>query len=70
MIPARLNAQRLPGKPLMDIQGKPMVIRVAEKCIEAIGKENVLVSTPDSEIAEACREHGVSFVRSSVNCLS
>ena len=70
IIPARLNAQRLPGKPLMDIQGKPMVIRVAEKCIAAIGKENVLVSTPDSEIEEACSEHGVAFVRSSINCLS
>ena len=70
IIPARLSAQRLPGKPLMDIQGKPMVIRVAEKCIAAIGKENVIVSTPDTEIADACIEFAVNFVRSSVDCLS
>jgi 3-deoxy-manno-octulosonate cytidylyltransferase (CMP-KDO synthetase) len=70
MIPARLNSQRLPGKPLMDIQGKPMVIRVAEKCIAAIGRDDVLVSTPDSEIAEACSKFGINFVRSSIDCLS
>jgi len=54
----------------MDIQGKPMVIRVAEKCIAAIGKENVLVSTPDFEIEEACSQFGVGFVRSSLDCHS
>ncbi len=70
IIPARLGAQRLPGKPLMDIQGKPMVIRVAEKCIAAIGKEKVIVSTPDAEIAVACNKYGVNFVRSSIDCLS
>jgi 3-deoxy-manno-octulosonate cytidylyltransferase (CMP-KDO synthetase) len=70
MIPARLNSQRLPGKPLMVIQGKPMVIRVAEKCIAAIGRDDVVVSTPDSEIAEACSKFGVNFVRSSIDCLS
>ena len=70
IIPARLGARRLPGKPLMDIQGKPMVIRVAEKCIAAIGKENVLVSTPDFEIEEACNQFGVGFVRSSLDCHS
>jgi len=70
MIPARLNSRRLPGKPLMDIQGKPMVIRVAEKCIAAIGSGDVLVSTPDSEIAEACSKFGINYVRSSIDCLS
>jgi 3-deoxy-manno-octulosonate cytidylyltransferase (CMP-KDO synthetase) len=70
VIPARLSAQRLPGKPLMDIQGKPMVIRVAEKCIAAIGKDDVIVSTPDTEIADACSAFGVNFVLSSIDCLS
>ena len=70
IIPARLSAQRLPGKPLMDIQGKPMVIRVAEKCIAAIGIENVIVSTPDDKIANVCTTFGVNFVHSSIDCLS
>lgn len=70
LIPARLNSQRLPGKPLMDIKGKPMIIRVAEKCILAVGKDKVLVSTPDKEIAEVCNKFGISFVFSSINCLS
>lgn len=54
----------------MDIQGKPMVIRVAEKCIAAIGIENVIVSTPDDEIANVCTTFGVNFVHSSIDCLS
>lgn len=70
LIPARLDAQRLPGKPLLDIQGKPMVIRVAEKCAAAIGRENVIVSTPDFEIEEVCRTFGVNSVLSSIDCLS
>jgi len=70
IIPARLNAQRLPGKPLMDIQGRPMVIRVAEKCIAAVGNDNVIVSTPDAEIADTCQTFGVKALISSMDCLS
>ena len=47
-----------------------MVIRVAEKCIAAVGKENVLVSTPDVEIADTCQIFGVNALMSSKNCLS
>jgi 3-deoxy-manno-octulosonate cytidylyltransferase (CMP-KDO synthetase) len=68
VIPARMNSTRLPGKPLMDIQGKPMVIRVAEKCIDAVGIENMIVSTPDIEILKACDEHSIPSVRSSLDC--
>ena len=68
VIPARMNSTRLPGKPLMDIQGKPMVIRVAEKCIDAVGIENILVSTPDIEILKACDEYSVPSVESSLDC--
>jgi len=70
LIPARLNAQRLPGKPLMDIQGKPMVVRVAEACIQAVGRELVTVSTPDQEIQEICLKYGIDVIVSSTLCES
>jgi 3-deoxy-manno-octulosonate cytidylyltransferase (CMP-KDO synthetase) len=54
----------------MDIQGKPMVIRVAERCVEAIGHDLVLVSTPDLEIRDACEKHGIQSIASSSSCES
>ncbi len=68
VIPARMNSTRLPGKPLMDIQGKPMVIRVAEKCIDAVGVENIVVSTPDAEILKVCAEFNIPSVKSALDC--
>jgi 3-deoxy-manno-octulosonate cytidylyltransferase (CMP-KDO synthetase) len=43
LIPARFNSSRFPGKPLVLILGKPLIVRVAEICSEAIGKENVFI---------------------------
>ena len=52
VVPARMASTRLPGKPLADINGKPMIVRVLEKCLEAdIGP--VIVATPDEEIVRA-----------------
>lgn len=68
VIPARMASVRLPGKPLMDIQGKPMLIRVAEKCIESVGPTNVLVSTPDDEIVKSCNDFNIPVIKSSIEC--
>ena len=68
VIPARMASVRLPGKPLMDIQGKPMLIRVAEKCIESVGAANALVSTPDDEIEKACNNFNIPVIKSSLDC--
>ena len=46
IIPARLGAQRLPGKPLADICGKPMVVRVAEATQRAAGIDAIVASSP------------------------
>jgi 3-deoxy-manno-octulosonate cytidylyltransferase (CMP-KDO synthetase) len=70
IIPARMDSERLPGKPLAKIQGVPMVIRVANVCIEVVGKENVTVSTPDLEIVEVCTTNKVPVVKSSLSCRS
>ncbi|GAB3845842.1 3-deoxy-manno-octulosonate cytidylyltransferase [Nesterenkonia populi] len=61
IIPARYKSSRLPGKPLVDLSGKPMIIRTAERCFDVVDREHVVVATDDERIAEACREHGVRY---------
>ncbi len=58
LIPARYASSRLPGKPLADIAGKPMVVRVAE-CAQRAGATQVAVATDDPRIGDAVRAHGV-----------
>jgi 3-deoxy-manno-octulosonate cytidylyltransferase (CMP-KDO synthetase) len=61
LIPARLASTRLPNKPLADIAGRPMVVRVADQA-RLSGAENVVVATDSDAIARACDEHGVPSV--------
>jgi 3-deoxy-manno-octulosonate cytidylyltransferase (CMP-KDO synthetase) len=57
LIPARMASTRLPGKPLADIHGKPMIVRVMERAIEAdLGP--VAVACGDAPIADAVRAAG------------
>ena len=57
LLPARAASTRLPGKPLADIAGKPMIVRVAERAALS-GADRVLVATDDEAIAQAVRAHG------------
>lgn len=61
LIPARLGSTRLPDKPLADIAGRPMVVRVAERAA-ASGALRVVVAADDARILRACAEHGVQSV--------
>ena len=61
LIPARLASSRLPDKPLADIAGKPMVVRVAQRAALS-GAARVVVACDDDRIAQACAAHGVSSV--------
>ncbi|HEY2816367.1 MAG TPA: 3-deoxy-manno-octulosonate cytidylyltransferase [Casimicrobiaceae bacterium] len=61
LIPARWASTRLPGKPLADICGKPMVVRVAERAV-ASGAARVVVATDDRRIVEAVAAHGIAAV--------
>src|SRR5689334_16428681 len=58
IIPARLASTRLPNKPLADLGGKPMVVRVAERAVQS-GAEQVIVATDHDDIFAACRQHQV-----------
>jgi len=57
VVPARYASTRLPGKPLLDIDGVPMVIHVARRA-QASGAAQVRIATDHDGIAEAARRHG------------
>lgn len=59
IIPARLASTRLPGKPLADIGGKPMVVRVAEQAMKS-GAAQIVVATDHADILAACAKHGLT----------
>jgi 3-deoxy-manno-octulosonate cytidylyltransferase (CMP-KDO synthetase) len=64
VIPARYASTRLPGKPLADIAGKPMVVRVAEQAAQS-GASEVWVATDHAGVADAVRAHGFNVCMTS-----
>lgn len=70
VIPAREQSERLPGKPLADILGKPMVVRVMERASLARGIARVVVATDSPRIAAAVRERGGEAVMTPSDCPS
>ncbi|HEX8989164.1 MAG TPA: 3-deoxy-manno-octulosonate cytidylyltransferase [Rhodocyclaceae bacterium] len=64
VVPARYASTRLPGKPLADIAGKPMVVRVAEAARRA-NPGGVWIATDDDRVAAAAAAHGVEAVMTS-----
>ena len=61
LIPARLASTRLPDKPLADIAGIPMVVRVAQRARQS-SASRVVVAADSERIAAACQAHGVEVV--------
>ena len=61
LVPARMASTRLPDKPLADIGGLPMVVRVARQAARS-GAARVVVAADDPRVLAACRQHGVEAV--------
>ncbi len=61
LVPARMASTRLPDKPLADIAGKPMVVRVAERARQS-GAARVVVATDSEAVSRACAAHGIEAV--------
>lgn len=68
IIPARFKSSRFEGKPLVKIAGKEMIVRVADICIDAIGRDNVYVATDDDRIKNVCENYNINVVMTSSNC--
>ena len=66
VIPARYSSSRLPGKPLADIHGKPMIEWVIERALQA-GAERVIVATDDERIKRAIAHAGAEVCMTSVD---
>jgi 3-deoxy-manno-octulosonate cytidylyltransferase (CMP-KDO synthetase) len=61
LIPARMASSRLPDKPLADIAGLPMVVRVARRAAQS-GAARCVVAADDERILRACERHGVAAI--------
>jgi len=69
-IPARYASTRLPGKPLSDINGKPMIIHVLERALQAATLSDVIVLTDDQRIFDVVNNAGYSAAMTSESCAS
>lgn len=70
LIPARYSSSRYPGKPLVPLLGKAMILWVAELSARAIGKENVYVATDDERIASVVNNSGFQAIITDSSCLT
>jgi 3-deoxy-manno-octulosonate cytidylyltransferase (CMP-KDO synthetase) len=70
IIPARYQSTRLPGKPLIELCGLPMVIRTYRQCIKACPSDKVYVATEDDRIREVCEVNGIQVIMTSKGCLT
>ena len=64
VIPARLASTRLPRKPLADIGGAPMVVRVAQQAAKSLVSQ-VVVATDSDEIIHVCQQHQIAVIKTS-----
>ena len=67
VIPARFASSRLPGKPLLEIHGRAMILRVVDQAKKVAGFDDLCVATDDPRIAEVCRAEGVDVVMTSAD---
>ena len=67
VIPARYGSRRLPGKPLRDLGGRPLIVHVVER-LRSLAPIPILVATDDSRVARAVRRCGVEVCMTPVDC--
>lgn len=70
VIPARFASSRFPGKPLIDLKGKPMIQRVWEQASLAKGVSRVIVATDDRRIYETALAFGAEAMMTPEDCAS
>ncbi|SFA85626.1 3-deoxy-manno-octulosonate cytidylyltransferase [Azotobacter beijerinckii] len=70
VIPARYQSSRLPGKPLVELCGVPMIVRTYRQCLKAAPGENIYVATDNEEIKATCEAVGIQVILTSSECLT
>ncbi len=70
VIPARLGSTRLASKPLLEIDGRPMVVHTWDRAVEAAPAEHVYIATDSQEIVDICASYGAQAVLTSEDCLT
>lgn len=70
VIPARYKSKRLPGKPLIDIKGLPMIVRTYNQCKKVVSSSKILVATDHKEIFKLCKKNNINVMKTSTKCLT
>ena len=70
VIPARYNSKRLPGKPLININGIPMIIRTYNQCKKAVPETKIIVATDNKKIKKICNKFKIKSIITSTKCLT
>lgn len=65
VIPARYQSSRFPGKPLVNICGKPMIWWVYQQCLKVDKLDEIYVATDDERIRQACKKFGMNVIMTS-----
>ena len=67
VIPARFSSSRLPAKPLLEIHGRAMILRVVDQAKKVEGFDDLCVATDDERIATICRNENIDVVMTDPN---
>ena len=70
VIPARYKSTRLPGKPLIKLRGKEMLLRTFERCLNVVKSEEIVVATDDKRIKIFCKKNNINALMTSKKCLT
>ena len=70
VIPARYQSKRLPGKPLIDLKGLPMIVRTYNQCKKAVHQSKILVATDHKKIFSLCKNNNINVLMTSKRCLT
>jgi 3-deoxy-manno-octulosonate cytidylyltransferase (CMP-KDO synthetase) len=70
IIPARMGSSRFPGKPLVPIQGLPLVVRVCQRAAQVFDNSKIYVATESQQIGDVVQQYGYQVVFTSQHCVT
>ena len=70
VIPARYKSKRLPGKPLANIGGLPMIVRTYNQCKKVVDANKIVVATDSLKIKKICDKYNIRSIITSDKCLT